>query len=153
MRKILRVYEKSCIPIRKKSQLLYTIYRKWLLINEPIKCKVDEIRPLNFNGVDNRLKVTKFVHLIPASRAKIVRFVLQNTFKSPIGGWDAGGVGDDNQLKLWGLGSSLKGICYPLWRDLKVLLNGWINLGMPFRVDPSPHNFNWLSSPQVIKRF
>ena len=47
MRKILRVYEKSCIPIRKKSQLLYTIYRKWLLISESIKWKVDEVCPLN----------------------------------------------------------------------------------------------------------
>jgi len=51
MRKILRVYEKSCIPIRKKSQLLYTIYRKWLLISEPIKWKVYEVCPLNFSLV------------------------------------------------------------------------------------------------------
>ena len=54
MRKILRVYEKSCIPIRKKSQLLYTIYRKWLLINAPTKWKVDDICPLNSSGVENR---------------------------------------------------------------------------------------------------
>ena len=32
MRKILHVYKKSCIPIRKKSQLWYSIYWKWLLI-------------------------------------------------------------------------------------------------------------------------
>ena len=32
MRKILHVYKKSCIPIRKISQLWYSIYRKWILI-------------------------------------------------------------------------------------------------------------------------
>ena len=26
--------------------------------------------------------------------------ILQNTFKSPIGGWGGGGGGEDNQLKL-----------------------------------------------------
>ena len=95
MRKILRVYEKSCIPIRKKSQLLYTIYRQWLLLSEHIKWKDDEVCPLNFSGVDNRL------------------WVLQNTFKLPMGGCGAGGGsgGEVHQLKLWGLGSTLKCIC------------------------------------------
>ena len=51
MRKILHVYEKNCMPIGKISQLLYTIYRKWLLISEPIKWKVDEVCPLNFSLV------------------------------------------------------------------------------------------------------
>ena len=51
MRKILNVNEKSCIPIRKISQLLYTIYRKWLPSNEPTIWKVDEVCPLNFSLV------------------------------------------------------------------------------------------------------
>ena len=54
MRKILHVYEKNCMPIRKISQLLYTIYRKWLLISTPTKWKVDDICPLNSSGVENR---------------------------------------------------------------------------------------------------
>ena len=54
MRKILHVYEKNSMPIRKISQLLYTIYRKWLLINAPCKWKVDDICPLNSSGVENR---------------------------------------------------------------------------------------------------
>ena len=58
VRKILHVYEKSCVPIRKISQLLYTIYGKWLPISEPIKWKVDEVCPLNFSGVDNSNDLT-----------------------------------------------------------------------------------------------